>query len=147
MKLVSMTALIATAFCVMPGTLNAQGSLRPMSVDLSASAGEIRSLQGVSGPPIPVLPGLPTLTTQFESLGIDLVRTHDSYGPSEIDSHFCPGGCPNFPFPDIPLNYVTTANQNTIFPNPAADPDDPASYNFGPTDRLIVAIRGVSAQV
>lgn len=129
------------------GIVNAQQSLRPMSVDVSATTGRIRSLQGVSGPPIPVLPGLPTLANQFESLGIDLVRTHDSYGPSEIDSHFCPGGCPNFPFPDVPLNYVDTANQNIIFPDPDADPDDPKSYNFAPTDHLIDAIRGVSAQV
>ncbi len=126
---------------------NSQDSLRMISVDVDASAGAIRSLQGVSGAPIPVLPGLPMLTDQFRSLAVDLVRLHDTYGPGDIDSHFCPGGCLNFPIPAIPLNYVATANQRVIFPDPAADPDDPASYNFGPTDQAVTAIQRLPAQV
>lgn len=127
--------------------VDAQTGLRMISVDVNASAGTIRSLQDVSGSPLPVLPGLPTLADQFRSLGIDLVRLHDTYGPGDIDSHFCPGGCPNFPIPVIPLDYVATANQKIIFPDPAADPDDPASYNFGPTDEAVAAIQRLPAQV
>lgn len=126
---------------------DAQSGLRIISVDANASAGTIRSLQGVSGSPLPVLPGLPTLTDQFRSLGIDLVRLHDTYGPGDIDSHFCLGGCPNFPIPAIPPDYVATANMKILFPDPAADPEDPASYNFGPTDEAVSAILRLPARV
>ena len=37
--------------------------------------------------------------------------------------------------------------QLSIFPNPNADPNDPKSYNFGPTDQLIATIKGVGAEV
>jgi hypothetical protein len=134
--------------CILSGlaSMSAQG-LRAISVDASAPTGKIRSLQGVSGLPIPVLPGLPTLTDQFRSLRVDFVRLHDTYGRGEIDSHFCVGGCPNFPIPAIPANYVATANLSVIFPNPAADPEDAGSYNFGPTDEAVRSILRLPARV
>jgi xylan 1,4-beta-xylosidase len=139
--------LLLTSLVLGSAIAHAQDNLRPLSVDVSTSDGEIRSLQGVSGPPLPVFPGLPTLTTQYRSLGIDVVRTHDMYGPSDIDSHFCPGGCPNFPRAVIPPQDLTAANMNVIFPDWAADPEDPNSYNFGPTDRFIKAIMDLPAEV
>ncbi len=126
---------------------HAQDNPRLLSVDADRSEGVIRSLQGVSGPPLPVFPGLPTLTEQYRSLGIDIVRTHDMYGPSDIDSHFCPGGCPNFPRSVIPSQDLAAANMKVIFPDWTADPEDPKSYNFGPTDRFIEAIMDLPAEV
>ena len=71
---------------------------------------------------------------------IDLVRTHDAYGPGDIDSRFetneAPGGA------------LISAQRDvyTLFPNPNADPEDPASYRFGPTDKLVSSIVAVGAQ-
>jgi hypothetical protein len=72
---------------------------------------------------------------------IDLVRTHDAYGPGDIDAKFetaaAPGGA------------LISAKRDvyTIFPNPDANPEDPASYRFGPTDKLIASIEKIGAQV
>ncbi len=71
---------------------------------------------------------------------IDLVRTHDAYGPGDIDSKFetneAPGGA------------LISARRDvyTLFPDPHADPENPASYRFGPTDKLISSIVAVGAQ-
>jgi hypothetical protein len=72
---------------------------------------------------------------------IDLVRTHDSYGPTDIDARFetaqAPGGA------------LISAKRDvlTIFPDLAADPENPASYRFEASDRIITSIHKVGAQV
>jgi hypothetical protein len=68
---------------------------------------------------------------------VDLVRTHDAYGPGDIDAQFAPE------------NAAVPARRNAldIFPDPGADPEEPASYHFGPTDRLVGAIVDIGAQV
>ena len=60
-----------------------------MHVDASNVTGRIRSFQGVNGPPTPVMEGLPDLVGQYKDLRIDMVRTHDFMGPTEIDSQYC----------------------------------------------------------
>jgi len=123
-------------------------------VDASLAAGTLRSLQGVDG--APGAGGHKPLNFKFGGwnmrddidasvgyrlAGIDLVRTHDAYGPADIDARFetaqAPGGA------------LISARRDvlTIFPDPKADPENPASYRFGPTDKLITSIKGVGAQV
>lgn len=125
--------------------------LRQIKVDASATVGKLRSLQGVNGAPAQGLhkperfafggwnvPSDTDATAGYRQARIDLVRTHDSYGPGDIDARF----------PDAPGALIDAGRgQLSIFPNPQADPNDPQSYNFGPTDRLIASIKGVGAQV
>jgi hypothetical protein len=72
---------------------------------------------------------------------IDLVRTHDAYGPADIDA--------KFETADAPGGGLISARRDVfdIFPDPDADANDPRSYNFGPTDHMIASIRKVGAQV
>jgi hypothetical protein len=97
----------------------AAGGLRAITVDASQGVGTIRSLQGVAGTPLPGNDQHGDYTAQMDRLGVDLVRTHD------ID---CSG-----------TGDISGNGPNRIFPNWDADPDDPASYNFGPTDRALLS--------
>ena len=80
-------------------------------VDGGAQLGNIKFLSGVnSGPVTP--PGV-DLSAEYQDMGVNYIRTHDYYGPCDISQ---------------------------IFPNWDADPADPASYNFGPSDTKVSAI-------
>ena len=98
----------------------AAGGLRSVRVDAAQTVGTIRSLQGVSGTPLPGDDSHPDFTTQHRRLSVDVARTHDidCKGTGDLDG----------------------AGVNRIFPDFSADPDDPASYDFGPTDRAILSI-------
>jgi hypothetical protein len=105
----------------------AAGGLRTITVDASKPTGLIRSLQGVSGTPVPGDGSHPDFTSQFQQLGVNIVRTHDvdCNGTSDIDGN----------------------GPDRIFPNWSADPNDPRSYNFGPTDTAVLSIVRSGAQV
>jgi hypothetical protein len=125
--------------------------LRRITVDASKSTGRLHSLQGVNGAPAPGfhkpirfqfggwnVPEETDATPGYHEARIDLIRTHDAYGPADIDATF----------PDAPNTLIDGARTAlSIFPNPDADPNDPKSYNFGPTDRMIASIKGVGAEV
>jgi hypothetical protein len=127
---------------------------RKLTVDAASSLGSLRSLQGVNGAPAPGvhkpesfsfggwnMPEHIDVSRGYRLARIDLVRTHDAYGPGDIDARFesaeAPGGG------------LISAKRDvlSIFPDPGADPDNPASYNFGPTDKLVGSIEQVGAQV
>ena len=131
-----------------------QFGLRKITVDAATTIGTLRSLQGVNGAPGPgghkpenfTFGGWNMRDDVDASPGyrlarIDLVRTHDGYGPGDIDAKFesatAPGGA------------LISAQRDvfTLFPDPNADPDNPASYRFGPTDKLIASIVKIGAQV
>ena len=131
-----------------------QTGFRKITADAVTTLGTLRSLQGVDGAPGPgghkpeyfTFGGWNMRDDVDASAGyrlarIDLVRTHDGYGPGDIDARFettqAPGGA------------LISAQRDvfTIFPDPSADPENPASYRFGPTDRLITSIEKVGAQV
>ena len=59
--------------------------VRVLQVDASKMIGEIHSFQGVNGPPSPLMAGFPNLVEQYRDLRINLVRTHDFMGPTEVD--------------------------------------------------------------
>lgn len=98
--------------------------LRSVTINVSSQIGHIRSLQGVNDGPIS-LNGV-NVAAQQRQLSVDFVRIHDaSYtGAGDI--------------------YVGT---DSLFHDWGKDPDDPASYNFEPTDRLIKSIVDNGAEV
>ncbi|MGA8199556.1 MAG: hypothetical protein WB814_05805, partial [Candidatus Sulfotelmatobacter sp.] len=123
---------------------------RFLKVDAGKVIGEIRSFQGLNGPPSPVMAGLPNLVEQYKELRINQVRTHDAMGPSEIDSKFViDNGELAWLIPDKAqrAGVVEAGNDSIIFPNWRADPEKPESYNFLPTDKMIAAIRASGAEV
>jgi xylan 1,4-beta-xylosidase len=135
-----------------PGTArDAASELRRVTVDASKATGRLRSLQGVNGAPAPGfhkpirfqfggwnVPEETDATQGYHEARIDLIRTHDAYGPGDIDAVF----------PDAPNVLIDAARTRlSIFRDSNADPNDPNSYNFEPTDRLIASIKGVGAEV
>jgi len=121
---------------------------RSIEVDASRVTGAIRSFQAVNGGPLPRLPDAPDLSARYKDLKIDLVRTHDLYGPTEIDSHFEDKFFERLISDPAPRSrFVQEANRDVIFPNPDANPEDPRSYNFHATDRIVSGIRALGANV
>ncbi len=132
-------------------SVNATAGLRRVTIDASKTYGPLRSLQGVNGAPAPGfhkpirfqfggwnVPEETDATPGYRQARIDLIRTHDAYGPGDIDAIF----------PDAPNTLIDGARTKlSLFPRPNADPNDPKSYNFEPTDRLIASIKGVGAEV
>ncbi len=94
--------------------------------------------------------GLPGLVRQYKDLRVDQVRTHDFMGPTEIDSKF---EYTNKDLADlIPdsaerAGVVKAGNAAIVFPDANADPEKAESYNFGPTDKVLAAIRSSGAEI
>jgi hypothetical protein len=128
-----------------------RAGFRHITVDASKTTGRYHSLQGVNGAPAPGfhkpirfqfggwnVPEETDATAGYREARIDIIRTHDAYGPADIDATF----------PDAPNALIDGSRTAlSIFPNPDADPNDPKSYNFGPTDRMIASIKGIGAEV
>ena len=125
-----------------------------ITIDASAPVGHLRSLQGVNGAPAPGahkpenftfggwnMPERVDVSAGYRMARIDLVRTHDAYGPADIDA--------KFETADAPGGGLISARRDVfdIFPNPDANANDPRSYNFAPTDQIIASIQKVGAQV
>ena len=123
--------------CALAATAGAQ--TRTVEVDAANVIGTIRSLQGVNDGPAPLLPGLADVSAQYRDLRINLVRTHDFFGPGDIDAQW--------PDPDSISKRVKADGSRSIFPNWSADPEQEASYNFGPTDQIMKAIVNCGAEV
>jgi xylan 1,4-beta-xylosidase len=121
------TLVCAIACLAAAGSASAAAGLRQVTVDAKHPTGTIRSLQGVAGSPLPGNDEHGDYSAQFNALAVDFVRTHDidCSGTGDIDG----------------------LGPNRIFPNWNADPGDPASYNFGPTDRAILSIVRSGAEV
>jgi xylan 1,4-beta-xylosidase len=132
------------------------GALRAVVVDARHTIGQLRSLQGVNGAPAPGMHKPPGFTfggwnmpenvdtsRGYREAHIDLIRTHDAYGPGDIDARFTappkPGAAGEF-------NVSSARNSLDIYPDASADPNDPRSYHFEPTDRLVASIVNVGAQ-
>ena len=89
--------------------------------------------------------GLPTLVQQYKDLRINQVRTHDSMGPSEIDSQFDPWQwrtrLAHSRSRSTRRSRESGECQPSSFPIGVPIREKPASYNFAPTDKVIAAIR------
>jgi len=108
--------------CVM-APAGAQSGLRAVQVDAAEATGTIRDFQHVNVGPAHSRAGVADVVEQYRDLRVSSVRTHDFYGPTDIDAYR-----PGEPWDQI------------IFPHWEADPEREDSYNFGPSDRLIKAI-------
>jgi xylan 1,4-beta-xylosidase len=97
--------------------------MRTIEVDFGKGRGPIRPLQGVNNGPIGY-GSLVDVSHHYRALGVPYVRLHD----------------PNWPHP----REVDTPQ---VFPDPEADPDDPASYRFGPTDDYLQRILDTGAAI
>jgi xylan 1,4-beta-xylosidase len=123
---------------------------REIHVDASKVKGTIRSFQGVNGVPTPIMQGLPNLVQQYKALGIDVIRTHDTMGPTDISARFSLNNpLLTWLVPDSVqrAKLVQSGNDAAIFPNWQADPERQENYNFGPSDTVIQGIQATGAQV
>jgi xylan 1,4-beta-xylosidase len=124
-------------------------ALRNVTVDATITVGALRPFSGVhgapaaefagDGPPGAQAPAKVDISADYRAARIDLIRTHDEFGPGDIDARF--GEVPN-----MPVAIPASRNELTIFPDMTADPNNAASYHFGPTDRMIASIKSVGAE-
>jgi xylan 1,4-beta-xylosidase len=125
-------------------------SLRGVQVDAGKVVGTIHSFQGLNGPPLPIMEGLPNLVQQYKALHIDMVRTHDIMGPTDIAARYSVDN-PLLVWlvPDSKQRnaLVQSAQAAQIFPDWNADPEKPESYHFAASDKFIQAIRESGAEV
>lgn len=85
-------------------------------VDFADTVGAVRPLHGVNGGPL-CRGGTVDLTEYWREAKIPLARLHDC----------------EWPRPDL-------VDLRAVFPNPNADPHDPASYDFATTDDYLAAV-------
>lgn len=144
---------VATVASADPSSLR-QSDLRTVTVDANVSIGTLHPLLGVDGAPGPGghkpeyfkfggwnMQDAVDASEGYRRAHIDLVRTHDGYGPGDIDAKFESASAPGGDLISAKRDVLT------LFPDPNADPNNPASYRFGPTDKLITSIVNVGAQV
>jgi xylan 1,4-beta-xylosidase len=148
---ISRVYLCSLLLCTIAFSQDANNArLRPLQVDAGKVIGEIRSFQGLNGPPSPVMARLPNLVRQYKELRVNQVRTHDFMGPTEIDSKFTQDNALLawlIPDPTQRAAVVKAGNASIIFPDWSADAGKPASYNFAPTDKVLAAIHASGAEV
>jgi xylan 1,4-beta-xylosidase len=140
-------ALIAVASTAQSLT---DSAFRTLHIDASAVTGEIRSFQGLNGPPSPVMAGLPDLAQQYRDLRVNQVRTHDFMGPTEIDMRFNQNDpLLTWLIPDTAqrAGVVTAGNAAIIFPDWSADPEKRESYHFAASDQVLSVIYATHAEV
>jgi len=82
---------------------------RTVQVNAAEIVGAIRSLQGVNCGPCSPRPGLGDLSRQYRDLRIDLVRTHDLFGPVDIDAKWTN--------PDRIARFVKADASKCVFPD------------------------------
>ena len=154
--------LVASPVEAQPVTGAIPPQLRAVTVDAHSDLGQLKPLRGVNSGPLPWSdqPAVETLNslvevsdrTGYRSLGadasvgyreanIELVRIHDNYGPGDIYANFQK----TREMADGTSISGESLNARVMFPDLAADPGDPASYNFGPTDRLMESIYKIGA--
>jgi xylan 1,4-beta-xylosidase len=140
---------------------NSKNGLRTVTVDAATAIGSIRPLTGVDGSPFPLFPGFPNLIGQWREAGVSFTRMHDLFGVGDYDLHLAPanaggdqdlatilfGGDQNGTGPLAAQTASDFVNPKVIFPDPSADPEDPRSYNFPPTDINIAAMRAAGTKV
>lgn len=101
--------------------------IRELRVDVADEIGTIKCLQGVNVGPTHTREGIADISEQYKDIRVNYVRTHDFFGPGDVDAWRDPS--------------------LVMFPDFSADPNEESSYNFAPTDRLIKAIHDTGAEV
>ncbi len=128
------------------GDTNKHMNAQSVTVDAGAVEGRLKPLSGVNGPPRSMRSGMfVDVSAEYRDARIDFIRVHDA-GAGDIDAVYSVRGrMPGRPIPEVvaPRTYL---NPNSIFLNSNADPDNPDSYNFGPTDTLLRELHAIGAQ-
>jgi len=124
-------------------------ALRTVTVDAGVTVGTLRPFSGVHGAPAAEFagdgnpgaepPAKVDISEDYRAARVDLIRTHDEFGPGDIDARF--GSAPN-----MPVSIPARRTELIIFPDMTADPNEAASYHFAATDRLIASIKSVGAE-
>lgn len=99
-----------------------EGAVR-LSIHFAETNTPFRPLHGINKGP-QVAGGLFTVTHAQRDLGIPFTRLHDCHWPN----------------PDV-------VDIHAVFPDPKADPANPASYDFNLTDDYIAALRDTGAKI
>ena len=94
--------------------------IKAIVVDVNDILGNIPQAIGVNCGPHPCDGDGIYLIDEYRDVGVKIVRTHDFYGPTDW---------------------------YTIFPDPRADPEDPASYDFALSDKRILPIVAAGAEI
>lgn len=94
-----------------------------LTIDASRPLGAIKPLHGVNGGPLAV-GGTLDLSARWKELSPPLARLHDCRWPN----------------PDV-------VDLSAVFPDPTADPESPASYDFARTDEYVKAVLDTGAGV
>ena len=97
--LLLLAGLTSASLPIASATATAQATI---VVDAAEVTGTIHSLQGINGGPRGG-DWQSHLFRQYEDIGVDYVRTHDYYGPTDM---------------------------HLLFPDLQADPDDESNYDF-----------------
>jgi xylan 1,4-beta-xylosidase len=149
----SIAPALGIPLMVAAGVLSAHAdetpNLRHVIVDATVTVGTLRPFSGLHGAPAAEFagsgpheaepPAQVDISADYRAAHIDLIRTHDEFGPGDIDSRF--GGASK-----MPMTIPASRNEFTIFPDMSADPENAASYHFAATDRLIASIKSVGAE-
>jgi hypothetical protein len=109
--------------------------------------GHLRPFMGVTGAPGAAFGGPESkgpaadidISEAYKAARVDLIRTHDHFGPGDIDAHF---GVDK----QLPISIPAGRDALNIFPDMSADPKDAKSYHFEATDGLIASIEGIGAE-
>jgi hypothetical protein len=129
-------------------SMHAGTGFREIHVNASKVTGTIRSFQGVNGVPTPIMTGLPNLEKQYKKVHMDMIRTHDTMGQTDVSARFSMGNvllaCARC---SAACGTGGGGNAAAIFPDWSGDSEKSESYNFGPTDRVIEGIRAAGAEV
>lgn len=110
-----LVALVLLAWGMPVTALQAPVQSGPMIAIGSATGTNIAPLLGVNIGPAPDVPGNADLTQAYRQLGVNLIRTHDYYGPLDM---------------------------TMMYPDRKRDPADPSAYDFGASDAMWRAILG-----
>ncbi len=123
----SFTVLTLFGLALLTTDAMAAGGPRQITVNAQQIVGAIRPLQGAHWDPGPAAS---ELNNHYIEMGIDIIRTHDAGGVNGSG-----------------VGDIDGVGAARLFPNWDADPNDPASYNFAPTDALLQNIRATGAEV
>jgi hypothetical protein len=95
--------------------------VKVISIDYQSNEGTLVNLSGLQGGPAALIPGDASLLKRFQDAQVNIVR--------------------------VPQGYLCPYSLSGIFPDAAADPFDPASYNFEFLDKVIKDAALVGARV
>lgn len=102
---------------------NAEQTSVELMIDFGHKLNAFRALHGINKGAIGS-GGLVSVEAEHRALGVPFVRLHDCH----------------YPNPDV-------VDIHAVFPNLAADPADPKSYDFALTDEYLASIRATGAQI